>query len=289
MSLHIPTLAAVVAALTDTPLAELVADLRASARRGAPLIGRDAFELTLRPDWRAPGIVRTRPWVTRSAEEAMELLTLRELAPPEDARRAWVCSMCQGSAKVPAAVGPARVACPACAEECPTCGGTGRVLDTYSADVDEPCEDCDAGSVTDSARGWTAAPLTVPDVVVWAAVGAERILAAEALTREAAAHFGVDLARVLWRVGPRAATTVVARYPCGASVTADGSVWSWPESPPRAPHVESVKGIWAMGMGLGPLGADTVLAIDAARSGEDTTYAVAARPLTDEAREETAR
>lgn len=282
MSLHIPTLAAVVAALTDTPLAELVADLRASARRGAPLIGRDAFELTLRPDWRAPGIVRTRPWVTRSAKEAMELLTLRELAPPEDARRAWVCSMCQGSAKVPAAVGPARVACPACAEECPTCKGTGRVLSRSGAPV---CEDCDAGSIPDSARGWTATPLTVPDVVVWAAVGAGKILAAEALTREAAAHFGVELARVLWAVGPRAAVTVVARYPCGASVTADGNVWHWPESPPRAPHVEAVRGIWAMGLGLGPIGADTVVAIGTEASGADRTYAVAARPLTDDARE----
>lgn len=236
MSLHVPSLAAVVAALTDSVPAELLVDLRTVTRGSAPLIGRDAFELTFRPERRAPGIKRGRPWITRSATEALEILEARELAPPSDARRAWVCSMCQGSAKVPAAVGPVRVACPACAEECPTCGGTGRVLDCYSADVDVVCEDCDAGSVTDSARGWTATPLTVPDVVVWAAVGAGKILAAEALAREAAAHFGHELARVLWAVAPRAATTVVARYPCGASVTADGNVWHWPESPPRAPR-----------------------------------------------------
>lgn len=278
MSLYISTLAAVVAALTDTSPAALLADLRAP-RRGTPLIGREGFELTLRAGWRAPEIVRAHPWVTRRAEEAMELLASRELAPPADPRRAWVCSMCQGSAKVPAAVGPVRVACPACAEECPTCGGTGRVLRAHGAPV---CKDCDAGSITDSARGWTSTPLTVPDVVVWAAVGVGKILAAEALAREAAAHFDVDLARVLWAIAPCGATTVVARYPCGASVTADGNVWnvwSWPVSTPRAPHVEAVKGIWAMGMSLGPLGADTVVAIDSTRSGEDT----------DNAGEETAR
>lgn len=143
--------------------------------------GFDDLELTAtRARWAWGGYLNDMPWVERDPLAALELLEVRDLAPPRDDRRGFVCGRCGGRGTVDSGgERPEREACPACAVEDPRTTGGYRLTGTLDHLA------------------------TLPDAVSWTSLGREQILTAEALAGTCADALGVRLQRIVWRVGVR--------------------------------------------------------------------------------------
>ena len=205
-----PALAATLAALTDRPIGHWIAELRSPAWRGKLEFGPngvklllfdDAFRNVVTPRWRfwstvpaskavlgrdADGTVRyaETPAHLLTPDEGTDALITRSVLPldfADDPARAFACGECGGSGQVPAIVGGERVQCPLCAEDCPTCGGVGKVAGVV-------CETCGGETIVkdDRSPGAHGRPRDFETLVAWASLGTDTILQAETHARDAA-------------------------------------------------------------------------------------------------------
>lgn len=225
-----PALAATLAALTDRPIGHWIAELRSPewpwklefGPNGVKLLlFDDACRNVVTPRWRfwstvpaskavlgrnADGTVRyaETPAHLLTPDEGTDALITRSVLPldfADDPARAFACGECGGSGQVPAIVGGGRVQCPLCAEDCPTCGGVGKVAGVV-------CETCGGETIVkdDRSPGAHGRPRDFEALVAWSALGTDTILQAETHARDAA-----RAEREAWRAIQR--EDMVARRP----------------------------------------------------------------------------